>query len=871
MAETKDRQIKGLQFRAKLPVYFRFAAIFLFAVALLAVVIGFYQTRNPEFRMKGFPTSLSKDVLATVDGYERRETEEGVPKYYIKADKATTFADNHQEFENVYLQVFENGGESSDKITAVKAVYVPEENKNFTAYFSGSVGIETRNSLHVDTDQITYKKADETASVENLVNFRRDNLRGSAVGAVVHLAEKQLHLLKDVKIDAFDEKDQNVKRASVVSGSAIYDQIAEKITVDNGVIATIFPHAENSRKIDVSASRGVVQLAEVDGKRDVSELELFDDVHIDLAAPGEKPTKISSGYAMYNKPEDRFYLRQNVEIVTVEGEKPTVIKSGEAVYQQKIGHVDLRGGGEITQGTDLIRGESIKADLYPDRKLKYAAATGNAFLRQTAPERTTEVNANELNAAFSDGQILLKANAIGTAVAILTPSNIAEYSQVTMSAPKAISLLFVGAGLLSKIETDGRTTVQLDAADNNPDAANKKLTADSVNTVFAADGKSIQKAEAIGNAELIVDPLKATVEGYLTKIDAPRFDCEFFPTGNNARVCTASTKVRTERTPKIADASRGVQTLTSDRMNAFFHQSTKDVERLEAVGGAKFTELDRNASANQITFTSADGRVSLRGGEPTVWDSAARAKAKEIDWDTRVQKSYLRGTVSTTYYSQKSTGSAAPFGGTDKPVFLTAENAEIDHQRQTAVYTGNARGWQENNFVRGDSLTILQKEGTFIANGSVQSLLYDAKRKENGREITVPVYASSQKLAYNRDERILHYEQNVDIRQGTDRITGGAANVFLSANNEVSRTDMERDVVITQPNRKAVADFASYTQADESVVLRGNPARVDDAENGSSQGGQLTVYLKNNRVEAEGKSKQNAAGRTRSVYKIKGN
>jgi lipopolysaccharide export system protein LptA len=476
-----------------------------------------------------------------------------------------------------------------------------------------------------------------------------------------------------------------------------------------------------------------------------------------------------------------------------------------------------------------------------------------------------------LNASFAAQQILTAANAVGQSTAVVEPTDKSAYSRMTLTAPRAISLAFAGAGLLSKITTDGRTSIQLDVADNNPDAANKRLTADSVKTTFHPDGKNVQKAEAVGDAELVVDPLRAGPEKYLTKVTAPRFDCDFFPTGNNARNCMASTKARTERTPKSPDAAHGVQVLTADRLNAQFSQSTKDVERMDANGNAKFSELDRNAVANDISFTAGDGKVMLRGGEPTVWDSAARAKAQEIDWDTRGQKSYLRGTVSTTYYSQKQTGSTTPFSGTDKPVFLTAANAEIDHNRQTAVYTGNARGWQENNFVRGDKLTIMQNEGTFLAEGSVQSLLYDAKRKENGREVSVPVFASSQRLAYNRDNRVLRYEDNVDIRQGTDRITGGVANVYLADGNQVSRTEMEKNVVITQPNRKAVADFAKYTQADESVVLQGSPARVDDAENGSSQGGTLTVYLKSNRVESEGRSKQNTAGRTRSVYKIKGN
>ena len=168
-------------------------------------------------------------------------------------------------------------------------------------------------------------------------------------------------------------------------------------------------------------------------------------------------------------------------------------------------------------------------------------------------------------------------------------------------------------------------------------------------------------------------------------------------------------------------------------------------------------------------------------------------------------------------------------------------------------------------------MVILQKQGQLNVDGNVQSLLYNVKRKENGKENNVPVYASSKKLAYTRDDRLLRYETDVDIRQGKDRITSGSAKIHLTDKNEVERTEVENNVVITQPNRRAVGDYAQYTAADESVVLRGNPAQVEDAENGKSQGARMTVYLRENRVVGEGQSKQNAAGRTRSVYKIKNN
>jgi lipopolysaccharide transport protein LptA len=306
-------------------------------------------------------------------------------------------------------------------------------------------------------------------------------------------------------------------------------------------------------------------------------------------------------------------------------------------------------------------------------------------------------------------------------------------------------------------------------------------------------------------------------------------------------------------------------------LNAVFAEGSRDLQSLIASGDSKFSELDRNGIADDISFTNADKVVRLRGGEPTVWDSRARAKAKEIDWDTQNQKSFLRNSVSTTYYSQKATGGATPFGQTDKPVYLTAANAEIDHRAETAVYTGNARGWQDKSYVRAAKFTIRQNQGQFDAEGGVQSLLYDVKRKENGKETLGPVSASSSSMTYTRDTRLLRYVDSVDIRQGSDRITGEKADVYLDEQNELTKTEVEKNVVITQPKRRATGDFASYTAVNEVVVLRGNPARVEDAEQGTSQGGQMTVYLRENRVNTEGRSPQNAAGRTRSIYKVQEN
>lgn len=906
MSATNPQNIKNLQVRAKLPAIFRGVAIFAILATIFAIGYGFYLSRNNrEFRMKSLPAELSENVVAEVNGYERRETDGETLKYFIKADKAKAFSDNHLELENAHIEVFDDTGINSDKITSATAIYVPatDNTKNFTAYFAGNVQIESRDALQVKTEQLTYHKESETAEAEELIEFARENIVGKSVGATIKLRDKTVELLKDVEINSNDVSNK-IQQAKIVAGHALFNQTSGQIEFNQNVAINVIPSnsAEMAQPTDIKTDRATaffvnkeINKVELNGNVDVyqkptianakwtktkanravakinkelKQLELFENVDIQTTANNSKPTEIKTNYAFYDKDADRFDLKNSVDIVTVADNQPTTIHANEAVYEQTVGKIFLTGAAQVAQGNDLIKGENLTAELFPNKKLKNAFAKGNAYLKQATAERTTEVSGNELNAAYAENQLLQTANVVGAGQAVLTPAQANEYSKISLAAPTAIRVNFRN-GLLDQMQTEGRTTLLLNAPNNNQTASNKKLIADTVKTFFNQNGKDLTKAEAVGNAELDVEPLRAAPENYKTTINAPRFDCEFYETGNYAKNCQASGNAKGVRVPTVPAQNRGNQTISAERMAVNFSQNDKELERFDAFGNAKFSELDRNGIANQLTFTAGDQFVRLRGGEPTVWDSRARAKASEIDWDTRNEKSALRGKISTTYYSQLKTGGATPFTAASSPVFVTAETAEFDHVAETGLYTGNARAWQENNYVRADKLLVKQKEGELYGEGMVQSLLYDAKRKENGKEITVPVYAASQKISYSKDKNLLRYETNVDIRQGADRIVAGAANVFLNDKNEVSQTVAENNVVITQPTRKVVGDYAQYNMIEDTVILRGNPARVEDKENGSTQGAQLTVSLRDKKIEGESKTKENNTGRMRTVYKIK--
>ena len=85
-------------------------------------------------------------------------------------------------------------------------------------------------------------------------------------------------------------------------------------------------------------------------------------------------------------------------------------------------------------------------------------------------------------------------------------------------------------------------------------------------------------------------------------------------------------------------------------------------------------------------------------------------------------------------------------------------------------------------------------------------------------------------MHYDGGARTVKYLRDVDIRQGSDRITGASALIQLNERNEMVQTNVDSGVSITQAGRKAFAEAMIYTSADDRLVLRGRPARPRDGK-----------------------------------------
>jgi lipopolysaccharide export system protein LptA len=581
----------------------------------------------------------------------------------------------------------------------------------------------------------------------------------------------------------------------------------------------------------------------------------------------------------------KLQLKKDVEIIvapevlkdpnakpTSSRSRPVTIRSAQALFEQATMKLSFSGGVTAEQERVVMSGDNLIANLNEQKKVQKVEIRGNSYLRSMEEGRAAEVHSADMDFFLDKDQQLERAVAMGNAGG----KSLDAESEMQLAGANLIEVLFQAQGdrsLLKQMRTEGRSVINLSAPKskaNDPRASSKRLTADTVKLVWRVSGRDLDTAEAVGNAELFVDPVIKHAKADQQTLTAPRIDCDFFETGNLARTfaATGGAKVVVVPVQKVED--RGTRVLTAQKITAVFVKNTQEIERTDAQGDAKFNENDRNGVAANISFTGSDNTVRLRGGEPTVWDSRARTKAVELDSDLTNHVSYSRGKTATTYYSKEQTNGAVPFSKVNSPVYIVSERGEFHSERGLAIYTGNARAWQDDNFVRADKLTIYLNEKKMDAEGRVQSEIYTTRRKGASADNTVPVSASADSMSYSDPNRTLHYEGNVDIRQETDRITGGVADVYLFKESaKVEKTVAQRNVVLTQPNRKGTGDWIQYTTADEVAVLTGRPARVEDIEKGSTEGGRLTVNMRDGRVTADDVRGTQSPGRVRSVHKVK--
>jgi lipopolysaccharide export system protein LptA len=239
---------------------------------------------------------------------------------------------------------------------------------------------------------------------------------------------------------------------------------------------------------------------------------------------------------------------------------------------------------------------------------------------------------------------------------------------------------------------------------------------------------------------------------------------------------------------------------------------------------------------------------------------------------------FADGEVKSTYSDLKAQPNGALLAASD-PIHVTARSMTAHSSPGIALYTGEARLWQNANVIQAPSIQFDRNHRSVVAQGSpTQPVSTVLVQIEKSGKVT-PVKITSDRLTYTDSERKAHFEKTVQAKGADLTITSKVMDVFLqpgdkaTSNQSITGTGAgtgkidhiiaSGQVAIIQPGRRATGDQLVYTTSDDKFVLTGGSPSIFDAEQGKITGVSLTLFRHDGRVVVEGNNTSPTVTQTR--------
>ena len=666
------------------------------------------------------------------------------------------------------------------------------------------------------------------------------------------------------------------------------------------------------------------------------------DARVDFSTP--QATGWAVG-AKYGGKDNVLTLASQVH-VTLNGPNPDVIEAEHGIITTEPRevvldhpHLDHEGG--------MVDSDRAVFHLGPDNSVQNVLATGHvtAEMRSVkgkgkSPAPAASDDASEIHAHSDQGEFLLteKKNLLRTAT--LTGNvHIEQLGPQPMQGDAArVVLDYAGQNQLQKVHAlDGARLTQKSAGTKQPGTNSGpqdfELTAPIIDFTVA-QGRILDHAETSGPARIKISPSETPATDQQTEdqrsnvaskaspqqtvVTAEKFTAKFAMTDGKNHL----TSMHGAPNARIVSSTPGEpdRVSTSDAVDgAFLPQG--GIESITQTGHVAYNDgqsPDKRMQAwsNIAHYTPADQMLVLTGSptaRPRVASGSMVTTAKVIRMNRATGDSVAEGDVKSTYSELKEQPDGALLASSS-PIHVTAQTMTGHKAPGIALYTGNARLWQDANIIEAPSIqfdrdrrfvTAQGTPGTPVLTTLVQSAKDDDQAGPGTTHATTPASAAGTagktartspivitgaRLTYADDERKAHYEGGVTAK-GTDfTAVAKSADAYLVPRSQTaggqpltgpspagpssagrssapspigpslvgpSRLDhliANDDVVITQPGRRADGQKLVYTASDDKFVLTGGPPSIFDAEQGKITGVSLTFFRRDDRVLVEGEA-----------------
>jgi lipopolysaccharide export system protein LptA len=390
------------------------------------------------------------------------------------------------------------------------------------------------------------------------------------------------------------------------------------------------------------------------------------------------------------------------------------------------------------------------------------------------------------------------------------------------------------------------------------------------------DGRLLERAETSGPPQIVITQPGSNQK---TVVTAAKFTAKF--TEKN-RLATLHGEPDAKIVSGIIDSSKNAgdkrggaagqadRVSTSQMLDVVFLPEG-GVSSIAQSGDLAYFDCTEKAWAQRGEYTVADQMLVL-SGSPRVVDAGMTTTAQTMRMNRVTGDAIAEGNVKSTYSDLKAQPDGAMLASSD-PIHVSSRSMTAHRSPAIALYTGDARLWQNANVVEAPTLQFDRDHRSLIAQGATlgatqgrlaQPVSTVLVQMDKSGKVT-PVHITSARLNYADAERKIFLDGGVTAKGSDTTLTAQQMTVFLLPRSQsqaatgpgmpgqVERIVAEQKVVVTQPARRATGERLVYTSADDKFVVTGGPPSIFDAERGKITGDSLTFFRHDDRVLVEGK------------------
>ncbi len=392
---------------------------------------------------------------------------------------------------------------------------------------------------------------------------------------------------------------------------------------------------------------------------------------------------------------------------------------------------------------------------------------------------------------------------------------------------------------------------------------NRRVAGKTIDIAMSPDGKTVTNLSANENVQVDLPadgdaPAKRIRSATLTATGAPGTGLQNATFGGN--VDYRESRAARPNLPAVERAARSVTLIVATK------PGFGAIEQADFHGNVHFTDGPQVvADAPRALYHVDTGRIDLSPSDdpgpsaPRVSDGRVTVEARTIEMslgtrllkaDTRVRSSMMperkaaAPLASTTAAGRRGTAAPAPAPAAadsqarvpsllkqDQPVTVTSNRLEYDGAAGHAIYSGNARLWQGETKVNGDTIIVDDKTGNLEARVKVRTdmMLEEVDPKTNVRKTTHSV-GESDTFLYDDAKRLATYTGKAHLIGSEGDVTAERLELFLLPDvNELDRAEgygANGTVIVKEEGRVATGARLTYTAKNQSYLMTGTPVEA---------------------------------------------